>query len=72
MPTIPPANAVYYNEIIANYKQLVGEFDRKFRDTQAVWAASVEGVRSGFFLRLGFLCVCSVLYGWLLLVVHLR
>jgi hypothetical protein len=57
---------------VANYQQLVAEFDRKFTDTQAVWADSVGGVRSGFFLRLGFLCVCSVLYAWLLVVVHLR
>jgi hypothetical protein len=51
---------------------VIVEFDRKFQDTQAVWANSAEDVRSAFFLRLGFLCVCSALYAWLLVVLHLR
>lgn len=38
----------------------------------SVWTNSVNSIRSNFYLRLSFLCICSILYALLLVVVYLR
>lgn len=69
---IPPTNYDYYTEIKYNYQQVVYEFDVKFNTTLQVWSDNINTIRSNFFIKLIFLCLCSAAYAFLLILMRVR
>lgn len=68
----PPTSADYYQEITSNYLGVITAFHNKFSEALSVWTATIDSIQNSFVIRFVFICLCSIAYGFLLLVTYYR